>query len=121
VKRREFISLLGGALTSRPFPANAQPASRMRTVGVLMGLADDAEARGRSILVPEPAFRRILEDIRDLQMAAQGASPTLVDAAALTRLARASSSSASRLMISAILLTLSSAGGSKSPRSILDR
>ncbi len=66
-------------------------------------------------LVPEPAFRRILEDIRDLQMAAQGASPTLVDAAALTRLARASSSSASRPMISAILLTLSSAGGSKSP------
>jgi hypothetical protein len=119
--RREFITLLGGALTSRPFSANAQPASRMRTVGVLMGLADDAEARARSILVPEPAFRRILEDIRDLQMAAQGASPTLVDAAALTRLARASSSSASRPMISAILLTLSSAGGSKSPHSILDR
>ena len=46
--RREFITLLGGALTSRPIPANAQPAARTRTVGVLMGLADDAEARGRA-------------------------------------------------------------------------
>jgi putative tryptophan/tyrosine transport system substrate-binding protein len=46
-RRREFITLLGGALTSRPIPANAQPAARMRTVGVLMGLADDAEARSR--------------------------------------------------------------------------
>ena len=49
LKRREFIALLGGALTSRPIPANAQPAARMRTVGVLMGLADDAEAEGRSM------------------------------------------------------------------------
>src|SRR5262249_39065947 len=47
MKRREFITLLGGALTSRPILANAQPAARMRTVGVLIGLADDAEARSR--------------------------------------------------------------------------
>ena len=37
IGRRAFITLLGGALTSRPFPANAQPASRMRTVGALIG------------------------------------------------------------------------------------
>ena len=49
MRRREFITLLGGALTSRPIPANAQPAARMRIVGVLMGLADDAEAQGRSM------------------------------------------------------------------------
>jgi putative ABC transport system substrate-binding protein len=48
--------LLGGALISRPILANAQPAARMRTVGVLMGLADDAEARGRLV-----AFEQGLE------------------------------------------------------------
>jgi putative tryptophan/tyrosine transport system substrate-binding protein len=56
VRRRDFITLLGGALTSWPIPANAQPAARMRTVGVLMGLADDAEAEGRSM-----AFEQGLE------------------------------------------------------------
>src|SRR5262249_56772275 len=47
MRRREFITLLGGALISRPILANAQPAARMRTVGVLMGLTDDAETQGR--------------------------------------------------------------------------
>jgi putative tryptophan/tyrosine transport system substrate-binding protein len=56
MRRREFITLLGGALISRPILANAQPAARMRTVGVLMGLADDAEARGRLV-----AFEQGLE------------------------------------------------------------
>jgi putative ABC transport system substrate-binding protein len=56
IRRREFIALLGSALTSRLIPANAQPAGRMRTVGVMMGLADDAEAQGRSM-----AFEQGLE------------------------------------------------------------
>jgi putative tryptophan/tyrosine transport system substrate-binding protein len=56
MRRREFITLLGGALTSRAIPANAQPAAGMRTVGALTGLADDAEAQGRSI-----AFEQGLE------------------------------------------------------------
>ena len=56
MRRREFITLLGGVLTSRPIPTNAQPASPMRTVGVLVGLADDAEAHGRSM-----AFEQGLE------------------------------------------------------------
>jgi putative ABC transport system substrate-binding protein len=47
MRRREFITLLGGALADQAIPANAQLAARMRTVGVLMGLADDAEAKAR--------------------------------------------------------------------------
>src|SRR5215468_4424617 len=56
MRRREFIALLGGAITSQPIPANAQLAARVRTVAVLMGLADDAEARSRSM-----AFEQGLE------------------------------------------------------------
>src|SRR5262252_1110362 len=56
MRRREFITLLGGAITSQPILANAQPAARMRIVGVLMGLADDAQARSRSM-----AFEHSLE------------------------------------------------------------
>src|SRR5262249_60640323 len=46
VRRRDFMALLGGALTSPPISAHAQQA-RTQTVGVLMGLANDAEARAR--------------------------------------------------------------------------
>jgi len=52
----EFITLLGGALADQAIPANAQETVRVRTVGVLMGLADDAEAQGRSM-----AFEQGLE------------------------------------------------------------
>jgi len=47
VKRREFITLLGGALAAQAIPANAQEPVRVRTVGVLMGFANDAEAKAR--------------------------------------------------------------------------
>ncbi len=56
MRRREFITLLGGAFTSRPIPANAQRAAGVRTVGVLTGLADDAEAQARLM-----AFQQGLE------------------------------------------------------------
>jgi putative ABC transport system substrate-binding protein len=46
MNRREFIRLLGGALTTEVIPANAQEL-RVRIVGVLMGLANDAEAKAR--------------------------------------------------------------------------
>jgi putative tryptophan/tyrosine transport system substrate-binding protein len=47
VGRREFIALPSGALAGRPIPAHAQDPVRVRTVGVLMGLANDAETRAR--------------------------------------------------------------------------
>jgi putative ABC transport system substrate-binding protein len=45
MQRRTFITLLGGALADQASPANTQEPVRVRTVGALIGFANDAEAK----------------------------------------------------------------------------
>jgi putative ABC transport system substrate-binding protein len=47
MKRREFITLLGGTALAGLFPARAQQPERMRRMGLLMGTADDREGQAR--------------------------------------------------------------------------
>jgi putative ABC transport system substrate-binding protein len=59
MRRREFISLLGGAAVEWPLAARAQQSERIRIIGVLVGLAEnDPETKARLM-----GFRQGLEKL----------------------------------------------------------
>jgi len=58
MKRREFITLLGGAAAAWPLAARGQQAERMRRIGLLVGLADDWEGQARVT-----AFKQGLQEV----------------------------------------------------------
>ena len=59
MRRREFISLLGGAVTAWPVRARGQPSARMRLIGVLLPIVKDDP----DYLPWLTAFRQALQEL----------------------------------------------------------
>jgi putative ABC transport system substrate-binding protein len=92
MRRRELISLLGGAAAAWPLAARAQQPERMRRIGVLTGFgADDAEGQARIAAFAQGLAQLGWIDGRnvriDIRAAAGNADEARKDAAELVTLA----------------------------------
>ena len=92
MKRRKFITLLGGAAVAWPLAARAQQNEQKRRIGILMGLAaDDPEAQDRTAAFVQGLQQLGWTDGRNLQIdyrrGAGDADPTRRYAAELVALA----------------------------------
>ena len=99
MRRRDFVSLLGGAAAAWPLAARAQQGERMRSIGVLHTLAaDDAEAEVRQaafLLGLQELGWTVGRNVRiETRWAAIGADRIRRSAAELVALALTSSSRA---------------------------
>jgi len=69
LRRRDFIALAGGAVAIAPFAARAQQRERMRSVGVLVGLAeDDANMIARLTALRQGLARRGWSEGRNIRI-----------------------------------------------------
>jgi putative ABC transport system substrate-binding protein len=57
-RRRAFVATLSAVLATRSLPTNAQQTTSLRTVGVLMGLANDTEAQIRAKIIEQGLAKR---------------------------------------------------------------
>jgi putative tryptophan/tyrosine transport system substrate-binding protein len=86
MKRREFMTLLGGAAAAWPLVAGAQQSGRVQRVGILMGYAqNDSEGQLRIAAFLEALKGLGWQDGRNLQLELRWAS---ADVAQISRLAK---------------------------------
>src|ERR1700730_927598 len=75
MKRREFITVIGGAATLYPFAAGAQQPAKIRRVGVLINLSEnDLEAQRLVTVFRDGLAQLRWVDGRNLRLLQQGSS-----------------------------------------------